>query len=47
MVVSLCLVDGLASAVRADALYELPTESHVFVVGRSSQGHEWLCDGAR
>lgn len=32
--------DGLAAADRADVLYELATEIHDFVVGRSRQGHE-------
>lgn len=35
--------DGLASAERARAMYELASEIHAFVIGRSSQGHECLC----
>jgi hypothetical protein len=37
--------DGLAAADRAEQLYELATEVHAFVVGRSSQGHECVCGG--
>lgn len=36
--------DGLASADRADAMYELATEIHAYVTGRSRQGHECVCD---
>jgi hypothetical protein len=36
--------DGLATAERADALLALATELHAFVVGRSEQGHECVCD---
>lgn len=36
--------DGLAAAERADKMYELAIEIHAFVVGRSSQGHECLCE---
>jgi hypothetical protein len=35
--------DGLASAARADAMYELATELHAYVTGRSRQGHECIC----
>ncbi|ACM58655.1 hypothetical protein HALDL1_01190 (plasmid) [Halobacterium sp. DL1] len=35
--------DGLASAGRADAMYELATELHAYVTGRSRQGHECIC----
>ena len=35
--------DGLASAARADAMYELATELHVYVTGQSRQGHECIC----
>ena len=35
--------DGLASAARADAMYELATELHTYVTGQSRQGHECLC----
>ena len=35
--------DGLASAARADAMYELAAEIHRYVTGRSRQGHECLC----
>lgn len=36
--------DGLATADRADQMYELAAELHTFVVGRSEQGHECLCE---
>jgi len=36
--------DGLAAADRADTMYELASEIHEFVVGRSRQGHECICD---
>jgi hypothetical protein len=36
--------DGLAAAGRADAMYSLAKEVHAFVAGRSSQGHECLCE---
>ena len=36
--------DGLAAADRAEHLYTLATEVHTFIVGRSSQSHECLCD---
>ena len=36
--------DGLASAIRAERMYALAQEVHDFIVGRSSQGHECLCD---
>jgi hypothetical protein len=36
--------DGLASAVRATKMFELALEVHDFIVGRSSQRHECLCD---
>jgi len=35
--------DGLASAARAEAMYELATEIHTYVTGRSRQGHECIC----
>jgi hypothetical protein len=35
--------DGLASATRAETLYELATELHAYITGRSRQGHECLC----
>lgn len=35
--------DGLASAARADAMYELATELHTYITGRSRHGHECLC----
>lgn len=35
--------DGLASAARADAMYELAIEIHEYIVGRSRQGHECIC----
>jgi len=36
--------DGLAAADRADTMYELASEIHEFVVGRSRQGHECICE---
>ena len=36
--------DGLAARERAAKMYALATEVHAFVVGRSSQGHECICD---
>ena len=39
--------DGLASAARADAMYELATEIHAYVTGRSRQGHECICGEPR
>jgi len=36
--------DGLASAARAEAMYELATEIHAYVTGRSREGHECLCE---
>jgi len=36
--------DGLAAGERAETMYELVQEVHAFVVGRSSQGHECLCE---
>lgn len=36
--------DGLAAADRAAAMYALGSEVHAFVVGRSPQGHECLCE---
>jgi len=36
--------DGLAAAERADETYALASEIHAFVVGRSSQGFECLCE---
>lgn len=37
--------DGLASADRAEATYALASEIHAYIVGRSQQGHECLCNG--
>ncbi len=36
--------DGLATADRAKKMYELARENHTFIVGRSSQGYEYLCN---
>ncbi|WP_136718296.1 hypothetical protein [Halorientalis salina] len=36
--------DGLAAAERAEAMSALAQEVHAFVVGRSSQSHECLCE---
>jgi hypothetical protein len=36
--------DGLAAAERAETMHALAREVHTFVVGRSSQGHECLCE---
>jgi len=36
--------DGLAAAERAETMSALAQEVHAFIVGRSSQGHECLCD---
>jgi len=36
--------DGLASAARAQAMSELATELHAYIVGRSKQGHECICN---
>ena len=36
--------DGLATADRAEAMCELASEIHEFVVGRSRQGHECICN---
>lgn len=36
--------DGLAAADRAAKTYELASEVHAFVVGRSSRNYECLCD---
>lgn len=36
--------DGLAAAERAETMYALAQEVHAFVVGRSPQGHECLCE---
>lgn len=36
--------DGLAAAERAEEMYTLASEIHAFVVGRSSAGHECICD---
>lgn len=38
--------DGLAAADRATKLYALAREVHAFIVGRSAQGHECLCNSA-
>jgi len=35
--------DGLASAARADATFDLEMEMHAYVVGRSRRGHECIC----
>jgi len=35
--------DGLATEKRARRLSDLATEVHLFIVGRSSQGHECIC----
>lgn len=36
--------DGLASAERAVKMYELSSEIHEFILGRSSQSYECLCE---
>src|SRR5699024_9899685 len=36
--------DGRATHGRAKKMYELATEIHAFIVGRSSYGHECICD---
>lgn len=36
--------DGLATGTRAEKTYALAKEIHAFIVGRSAQGHECLCD---
>jgi len=36
--------DGPAAAERAETMYALAQEVHAFVIGRSSQGHECLCE---
>lgn len=36
--------DGLATRLRAETLLELAAEGHEFVVGRSSRGHECICE---
>lgn len=36
--------DGLATETRARKLFELATEVHGFIVGRSSRSHECLCE---
>jgi hypothetical protein len=36
--------DGLATGARAAKMGELAAEIHAFVVGRSADGHECLCD---
>lgn len=36
--------DGLAADERADTMCALAKEVHAFVVGRSSQGHQCLCE---
>lgn len=35
--------DGLATADRADVMYELGCELHTYITGRSQQGHECIC----
>lgn len=35
--------DGLATRERAQTLYDLATEIHRFILGRSDRGHECLC----
>lgn len=39
--------DGLATADRAERTYELASEIHAFVVGRSSQGYECRCSSEK
>jgi hypothetical protein len=36
--------DGLATGDRARRMHALATEVHAFIVGRSAQGHECICD---
>jgi hypothetical protein len=36
--------DGLAADARADAMYTLACEIHAYIVGRSRQSHECLCE---
>ena len=36
--------DGLAAAERAERMYALAEEVHRYVVGRSSQGYECICE---
>ena len=36
--------DGLAARERAEKMYELASEAHLFVVNLSSKKHECLCD---
>ncbi|WP_049971805.1 hypothetical protein [Haladaptatus cibarius] len=36
--------DGVAAANRAEKMHGLASEIHRFVVGRSSQGHECICE---
>lgn len=36
--------DGLASADRAEVMYALASEIHAYIIGRSRQGHECLCN---
>lgn len=39
--------DGLAAAERAEKMQALATEIHAFIIGRSAQGHECLCNARR
>jgi hypothetical protein len=39
--------DGLAAAERAEKMQALATEIHAFIIGRSAQGHEYLCNARR
>lgn len=39
--------DGLATADRAERMGAFATEIYAFVVGRSSQGHECVCESER
>lgn len=36
--------DGLAAEARSRRVFELATEVHEFIVGRSAQGHECICE---
>lgn len=36
--------DGLATSGRAERVYDLATEVHAFVAGRSASGHECVCE---
>lgn len=39
--------DGLAAADRAENMSALAREVHAFIVGRSAQGHECLCNSGK